>query len=160
MVAGYLRRARILRTWGALGGLLLPSLVELAASGRVQLLGFGTDGEAAPYAGPIGAFIGYLLGALYAEVSLARRHDPSRRSASLVPREIADYLARRLLLLQRALGIVVVLGVLALGLPPYDPREAAQPEWLELLAGSRGGPATTVPCRPCVVTTTSDSSSR
>jgi len=128
--------ARVLRTWGALCGLFLPSLVELAVSGRVQLLGFGMDGAAAPYTGPIGAFIGYLLGALYAEVSLARPHDPARRSASLVPRELADYLPRRLLRFQRALGVVVVLGVLALGLLPYDPREAAQPEWLGLLAAA------------------------
>ena len=136
MVARYLRRARVLRTWGALGGLFLPSLVELAVSGRVQVLGFGTDDTAAPYAGPIGAFIGYLLGALYAEVSLARPHDPARQSASLIPRELADYVPRHLLHVQRALGIVVALGLLAVGLVPYDPREVAQPEWLELLAAA------------------------
>ena len=136
VVARYLRRARVLRTWGALAGMLLPSLVEFAVSGRVQLLGFGTDGSSAPYAGPIGAFIGYLIGALYAEVSLARPIDPTRRSASLVPRELADYLPRRLLLTQRALGIAVVLGVLALGLVPYDPQEAAEPGWLGLLTGA------------------------
>jgi hypothetical protein len=135
MVARYLRRARVLRTWGALGGLLLPSLVEFAVSGRVQLLGFGTDGSAAPYAGPIGAFIGYLVGALCAEVSLARPLDPERRSASLVPRELEDYLPRRLLLVQRALGLAAVLGALALGLVPYDPQSAAEPEWPGLLTG-------------------------
>jgi len=136
MVARYLRRSRVLRTWGALAGLFLPSLVELALNGRVQLLGFGTDGSAAPYAGPIGAFVGYLVGSLYAEVSLARPVDQVRRSASLVPRELADYLPARLLRAQRALGIAAVLGVLVLGLVPYDAREAAEPEWLSLLTGA------------------------
>lgn len=69
-------------------------------------------------------------------MSLARPHDPARRSASLVPRELADYLPRHLLHVQRALGIVVALGLLAVGLVPYDPREVAQPEWLELLAAA------------------------
>jgi hypothetical protein len=136
MVARYLRKSRVLRTWGALAGLFLPSLAELALNGRVQLLGFGTDGSAAPYAGPIGAFVGYLVGSLYAEVSLARPVDRARRSASLVPRELADYLPRRLLRAQRALGIAAVFGVLVLGLVPYDPREAAEPEWLSLLTGA------------------------
>jgi hypothetical protein len=134
-VARYLRRARVLRTWGALGGLFIPSLVEFALSGRVQVLGFGTDGSSAPYAGPIGAYVGYLFGALCAEVSLARPVDPARRSASLVPRDLADYLPRRLLYVQRALGLAVVLGVLTLGLVPYD-SQAAEPEWLGLLGGA------------------------
>jgi hypothetical protein len=136
IVARYLRRSRVLRTWGVIAGLLLPSLVEWALTGRVQLLGFGTDGSAAPYAGPISGFLGYLVGSLYAEVSLARPVDPARRSASLVPRELADYLPRRLLRTQRALGIAGVLGVLVLGLVPYDPREAAEPAWLGLLIGA------------------------
>jgi hypothetical protein len=136
VVARYLRTARVLRTWGALGGLLLPSLVEFALSGRAQLLGFGSDGSAAPYAGPIGAFVGYLVGALCAEVSLARPLDPARRSASLIPRELSDYLPRRLLRAQRALGVAVVLGVLALGLVPYGPAHASEPDWLGLLAGA------------------------
>jgi hypothetical protein len=115
---------------------LLPSLVELALSGRVQLVGFGTDGSSAPYAGPIGAFIGYLVGALYAEVSLARPVHPARRSASLVPRELLDYLPRRLLRAQRALPIVIVLGLVAIAGAPYDPQEAAEPEVLGLLTGA------------------------
>ena len=126
----------MLRTWGALGGLLLPSLVELALSGRVQVLGFGTDESSAPYAGPIGAFIGYLVGALCAEVSLARPFDSATRSASLVPRELADYLPRRVLLAQRGLPIAVLLGLVALAAVPYDPRTATEPEALGLLSGA------------------------
>jgi hypothetical protein len=136
IVVRYLRRARVLRTWAALGGLLLPSLVDFAVSGRVQLLGFGTDGSAAPYAGPIGGFIGYLVGALFAEVSLARPVNPERRSASLIPRDLADYLPRRLLLVQRGLGFAALLGVLALGLVPYDPQSAGEPGWPGLLTGA------------------------
>src|SRR4051812_33546357 len=44
MVVSYLRRIRVLRTWGGVAGAILPSLIELAWSGRVQVLGFGTDG--------------------------------------------------------------------------------------------------------------------
>jgi hypothetical protein len=136
VVAQYLRRARVLRTWGVIGGLLLPSLVEFLVSGRVQVLGFGTDGSAAPYAGPIGGFIGYLVGALCAEVSLARPVDRTRRSASLIPRDLGDYLPHRLLLVQRGLGLGTALGVLAIGLVPYDPQSAAEPEWPALLTGA------------------------
>src|SRR4051812_39483689 len=82
VVASYLRAARIRRTWGVLAALLLPTLVDLVLNGRLTILGFSAH-ESAPYAGPIEAVIGYLLGALYAEVSLARPLDPGRRSASL-----------------------------------------------------------------------------
>jgi hypothetical protein len=136
IVAGYLRKARVLRTWGAVAGLLLPSLIELAVNGRVQLLGFGTDGTSAPFAGPIGAYVGYLIGALYAEVSLARPRDPARRTASLVRRELLDYLPRRLLHAQRGLTVATALLVLSLGLVPYDPANAAAPDWLGLLIGA------------------------
>jgi hypothetical protein len=134
VVARYLRRARLLRTCGALAGVLLPTLVELVWHGRVVVLGFGTD-TTAPYAAPMEAYIGYLLGALAAEVSLVRPRDPARRAASLVPRELDDYLPRRLLLAQRALGVAVVLGVLALALVPY-PSSFATPDWPGLVGGA------------------------
>jgi hypothetical protein len=136
LIARYLRTARVLRTWGAVAGLLLPTIVELAVSGRVQVLGFGMDGTSAPYAGPLWGLIGYLLGALGAEIAVARPRDPARRAASLVPRELGDYLPRRTLLAQRALGVAAVLGVLALGLVPYDAREAGEPSWPALLSGA------------------------
>ena len=91
LVARYLRNARVLRTWGGIAGALLPSLIEFAWSGRVQVLGFGTDGENAPLGfGTI--FLGYLVGALCAELSLARPAAGARRSASLVRRELGHYL--------------------------------------------------------------------
>src|SRR5689334_10449987 len=67
VVERYLHRVRVLRTWGGVGGAVMPSLVEYAATGRVQVLGFGTDGASAPLA--FGAiFVGYLLGVLCAEI--------------------------------------------------------------------------------------------
>src|SRR3954452_6381807 len=60
-VTRYLRRVRALRTWGGVAGAVLPSIVEYAVTGRVQILGFGTDGDSAPL-GFGSIFIGYLVG--------------------------------------------------------------------------------------------------
>jgi hypothetical protein len=135
LLARHLRRARIFRRCGVAAGLVLPSLVEYAITGRVQILGFGTDGTSAPYAGPLWGYIGYLAGAVCAEATLVRRVDPARRAASLVPRELADYLPRRLLHAQRALGAVVAAGILLLGIVPYD-ESTTQPGWPALLSGA------------------------
>jgi hypothetical protein len=134
VVARYLRRARVLRICGALAGVLLPTLVELVWHGELVVLGFHSDGSAAPYEGPMEAYIGYLLGALAAELSFVRPRDPGLLSASLAPRELDDYLPRRLLLAQRALGITVVLGIGVTGLVPY-PSATADPDWSALLTG-------------------------
>jgi hypothetical protein len=134
IVARYLRRARVLRICGALAGVLVPTLVELVWHGELVVLGFHGDGTGAPYAGPMEAYIGYLLGALAAEVSLARPRDP-RRSASLVPRVLDDYLPRRLLLAQRALSAAVVLGIVLTGLVPYS-SAASDPDWSALAGGA------------------------
>ena len=141
--ARHLRRARIFRRCGVVAGLVLPSLVEYALTGRVQILGFGTDGTSAPYAGPLWGYIGYLAGSVCAEATLVRRIDPARRAASLVPRKLEDYVPRRLLHAQRALGAVVVLGILSLGVVPYDER-TTQPGWLGLLSGAALAAAFTV----------------
>jgi hypothetical protein len=141
--ARHLRRARLFRRGGVVAGLVLPSLVEYALTGRVQILGFGTDGTAAPYAGPLWGYVGYLAGAVCAEATLVRRIDPARRAASLVPRDLSDYLPPRLLHAQRALGAVVVVGILLLGVVPYDER-TTEPGWLELLAGAAFAAAFTI----------------
>lgn len=118
LIERYLRRARILRTWGAAAGAVLPSLLELAINGRVEVLGFGSDGESAPLAfGWI--FTGYLVGALTAEITLARPRPGQRRTASLVRRELGDYLPRPVLLGQRAATVSAALGLIAMGLVPY-----------------------------------------
>jgi hypothetical protein len=134
-VARYLRRARLLPTLGALVGVPLPTLVELVLHGELVILGFHGDGSGAPYAAPFELYIGYLLGALCAEVSMARPRDPARRSASLVPRDLDGYLPHRLLLAQRALGVAVVLGIIVTGLVPY-PSLASGPDWSALAAGA------------------------
>ena len=136
VVGRYLAAARRLRTLGALCGAVLPSLVDLVLNGRVQVLGFGTDGNHAPFQGPITILLGYLAGALWAEVSLARPPAADRRQASLVRRELHDYLPRRLLHAQRALGATAVVGMLLVGLVPFDPAHAAEPSWDALLAGA------------------------
>jgi hypothetical protein len=135
VVARYLRRARLLPTLGALAGVLLPTLVQMVLHGELVVLGFHSDGSGAPYAGPFEIYIGYLLGALCAEVSLARPRDPARRSASLVPRDLDGYLPRRLLLAQRTLGVAIVLGVIVTGLVPY-PSPASDPDWSALAIGA------------------------
>jgi len=118
LVIGYLRNARVLRTWGAVAGALLPSLIELAWSGRLQVLGFGADGESAPLSfGTI--LVGYLIGALGAELSLVRPVARGRRMASLERRELGHYLPRRVILAQRAATAAGALGALAIGLVPY-----------------------------------------
>lgn len=109
MVVWYLCTARVLRTWGVLGGLFLPPLVSAA-------LGGGGSPN------PVWAFVGYLVGAIYAELSLVRPVAPGRRSASLVPRELADYLPRRLLWAQRGLGVLAVAGGIAAVAVPYGQR--------------------------------------
>jgi hypothetical protein len=134
LVARYLRRARVLPICGALVAVVLPTIVELALHGELVILGFHSDGSSAPYAGPFEAYIGYLLGALVAELSLARPRAPGRRSASLVPRELGAYLPRRLLRAQRALGVAVVAGVLVTALVPY-PSPASEPDGWELATG-------------------------
>ena len=115
-VRRHLHRGRACRTWGAVAGVLLPSLIDLAFHGRVTVLGFGTDGQSAPLA--FGAiFVGYLAGALYAEVSLIR---PAGRRASIVRRELEDYLPHRVIVAQRAAAVAGALGALAAGIAPYD----------------------------------------
>jgi hypothetical protein len=135
VVAHYLRRARWLPVLGALIAVVLPTVVELVRTGELVILGFHSDGSGAPYAGPMEAYIGYLLGALCAELSLARPMGTTRRAASLAPRELADYLPRRLLLGQRALGAAVAVGVLATGLVPYPPA-ATDVDWAALAIGA------------------------
>ena len=136
VVARYLAAARRLRALGALCGALLPTLVDLVLNDRVQVLGFGADGNHAPFQGPITILLGYLAGALWAELALARPLAADRRQASLVRRELRDYLPRRLLHAQRALGATAVLGMLLAGLVPFDPARAAEPSWEAVLAGA------------------------
>ncbi len=133
LVEWYLRTARTLRTWGALAGLVLPPLVELAWSGQPRFLGMASDGGGQP-GDVIYVFLGYLVGALYAEISLVRPLDPSRpRVASVVPRDLGDYLPGRLIWAQRAAGAAVAAGTLLLPLVDFPP-EVQRPSWAGVVA--------------------------
>jgi hypothetical protein len=125
-----------MRTWGGVAGAILPSLIELAATGRLQVLGFGTDGTSAPLGfGTI--FLGYLLGALCAEVSLARPRPGRRRTASLVRRQLEDYVPRSAVLAQRAAAVTGAVGLLASAPLPY-PEGVSYPSapWLAIAAAA------------------------
>jgi hypothetical protein len=120
LVAGYLRRARVYRAWGAVAGAALPTVVSYVVDGRVVVLGFGTDGNSAPLG--FGAiFVGYLIGALCAEAATVRRVRGPRRVAGLAPRELPSYLPRRAVLAQRAAALAAAAGTLAIAAVPYPP---------------------------------------
>ncbi len=119
MVRRYLRRARLLRTWGAVAGAIVPSLADFLLNGRVQVLGFGTDGEGAPLGfGTI--FVGYLIGALCAELTHVRPDAKGRRTASLIPRELSSYLPHGVLMAQRSVTAFAALATAALAVVPYS----------------------------------------
>ena len=129
MVRWYLRNARVLRTLGALAGLFLPYLAAAA---------FGTPGVV----NLVWIFVGYLVGALYAELSLVRPRPVGPRAASLLPRSVIDYLPRRLRSTQRLLGGAVALGCVALAVVPSGIRSPwFEPEPWWILLGIVGGPA-------------------
>jgi hypothetical protein len=114
MVGWYLRNARLLRTWGALGGLFVAPI-------GLSALGFDPEGMWG-----IWIFLGYLVGALYAELSLVRAAEVER-TASLVPRELAAYLPRRLLVAQRGLGLVIAVSAVVAAVAPYGDATPASP---------------------------------
>jgi hypothetical protein len=125
VVERYLRRSRLCRAWGAIAGLLAPTVIRPVLGEPVHVAGIGAY-EASP--GELGlVFIGYLVGALWAELSVARPFDSARRAA-LLPRELDDYLPRRLLWLQRVLAAGCVLSLLSL--PVVDSAPGVQmPSW-------------------------------
>jgi hypothetical protein len=134
MVGWYLRTARVLRTWGTLGGLLLAPIV-LSSLGFYSHAFWG-----------IWVFLGYLAGALYAELSLVRLAAAGERTASLVPRELTAYLPRRLLVAQRGLGLFIAISAVAAAALPYGHAspENASPHGAGVLAAGVVGVAFTV----------------
>src|SRR3954452_19657536 len=139
LVRRHLRRSRLWRTWGGVLGATLPTLIDYALNGRVQVLGFGTDGQSAPL-GFGSIFVGYLLGALGAELSFARPVAAGRRTAGLGRRELAYDLPRRLVMAQRALAALASLGAIALGLVlyPCTATDPSTPALVLLAAGVLG----------------------
>jgi hypothetical protein len=129
-VARYLRRARLFRAWGAIGGALAPTIVDLVVNGRVQVLGFGTDGNSAPLAfGSI--FVGYLVGAVVCEATLVRRPQGPRRVAALYRRELPAYLPRWVIGAQRLAAVGAAAGSIAIAAVPF-PDGTSEPSGLSL----------------------------
>lgn len=132
LVGRYLRRARLFRTWGGVIGVLLPTVIAYVVDGRVTVLGFGTDGNSAPLG--FGAiFIGYLAGALLAELTTVRPARGPRRVASLERRELASYLPRWVLLAQRGAAAAGAVGTIAVAAVPF-PATTSNPSSGELIA--------------------------
>lgn len=130
MVRWYLRNARVLRTWGALAGFFLPYLAALA---------FGAS--SAGSLNVVAPFLGYLLGALYAEVSLVRPRSSGPRFASLAPRSLNAYLPPGLRLAQWVLGATITGASVVVLSVPYPPDWMPRPDGAWLILGMIGGPA-------------------
>ena len=108
MVTWYLVTARRLRRCGAVAGFLLPTPLSAA------LTGHSASGSTFFW-----AVVGYLAGAVWAEVALRRPLPPGPSQASLVPRDLRDYLPPGLRWGQRAIGVGgALLGVLVALLDP------------------------------------------
>jgi hypothetical protein len=103
-VTAYLHTSGLLRGLGVLAGLILPVLWSRA-------LGLGQV-VVPPWTW---AFLGYLVGALYAEVSLRR---PRGNRAATSPRRLHDYLRPLLLRGQVVLGVLLVVVAGAVSLVP------------------------------------------
>jgi hypothetical protein len=130
LIARYLRRARLFRTWGAIAGALVPSLIDYVVNGRVQVLGIGTDGESAPL-GFGSIFVGYLAGAVLCEASLVRRPQGTRRVAALHRRELPAYLPGWVIGAQRVAAAGVAAGSIAIAAVPF-PEGTSKPSGLSL----------------------------
>jgi hypothetical protein len=129
MICYYLRTATLLRVAGVVAGAVLPTFVVMALDGRRHGL--------APFTGVAGAYVGFLVGALYAELALSRPTG-RRRAASLAPRTIGDYLPGHHLWGQRLLALAVAAaGAVALGL------DTGSPVWVDG-RGASGRDAVTV----------------
>ena len=117
MVAWYLRTAAGLRTVGVVAGLVLPPLAvwSLGSPARVAF----------PYWTWV--FLGYLAGAIYAEISLVRRGDPARPVAALHRRALSNYLHPALLRAQRAAGGVALVIAAAIAVVPNGATPAPSP---------------------------------
>ena len=115
MVRYYLRTARLLRSLGVLAGAVLPTLAVRAWG--------GDQGTGVPW-GIVWAYVGYLVAALYAELTVVRPA-PARRLASLAPRRLEDYLPAPHRWVQwSAAGAVVVGALAAAALDPAPTRWA------------------------------------
>ncbi len=119
-VIDYLHTAGLLRGLGLLAGLVLPMMWSWA---------LGATGPVIP---PwTWAFLGYLTGALFAEISLRR---PTGGSAAAAPRHLRSYIKPLLLRGQIVLGVLLVTAGLAAPFVPQGNWPVARPRLPALLA--------------------------
>lgn len=129
LLSDFLRRTRLLRTIGGVGGLLL-SQAPAALYGAMPdspILRWLVD---SPIANALVMLvIGYLVGALVAEYTRPRRAEGSGQRAALVPREWADYVDQLSRWVLRGSVVVSIalapLGVVVPVVP--DPRMTTSP---------------------------------
>ncbi len=108
-VETYLRTGRNLRQICALGGIVVPIAVHAATGVDLHVSGL------------VWLLVGYLVGCLWSELALTRAPAGTRRSASLVTRQLSDYLPRRMRVAQVALpAVAVALGALATAAYTWD----------------------------------------
>jgi len=100
VVRRYLAWSRRCRTAGGLAGFLAPVITSAV---------IGKPDDPGPWAVAL-MVVGYLLGALLAEVVI-NRPERGKGTALLVPRRLGDYLPAYVLVLQRGLAILSVLMV-------------------------------------------------
>ena len=106
IVLRYLAWTRRCRTAGALAGLMGPVIYSQVVHGEPPDPRQGEDGGA----GFVLLLVGYLLGALIAEV-IVNRPGGSSGAAMLIPRRIQDYLPGYALFLQRGLATLSVVMI-------------------------------------------------
>ncbi|MEJ7583039.1 MAG: hypothetical protein WKF43_02920 [Acidimicrobiales bacterium] len=127
-VRQYLRTGHRLRVRCMIGGFIL------AATAQARLWP-----EQSVDLSFVGLLIGYLVGTLWAEVSLTRSRAGPARSAALVPRSLEDYLPGRLRLSLRIVGPVTAGAWLATRHLAYPAQEVDLPrEPLGLVLGAMG----------------------
>jgi len=117
LIVHYLRMAAWLRRLGAVMGFFLPTIVAVTVDGE------RTDGPGGWVW--VSAVVGYLVGALGAEVALGRPLRTSERLASLRPRELDDYLPAFLRHAVRAAGLATLALAAVVVLVGFDRSETS-----------------------------------
>lgn len=115
MITYYVRLAITLRVIGGVGGLVLGALFDDAT-------GLDTSSGAGFW---IWILLGWLLGSSWAEYRLTRPL-PTEQAASLMPREVQDYLPRHLYAAPAAAASVAVI-ITAIGLIAPGPADGPNP---------------------------------
>lgn len=139
-VERYVSEGHRLRLVCGFGGAL-----AIAALGR-------SLGISAPVSGWVWLMVGYLGGVVWSEVWLTRLPAGTRRSASLRPRRVQDYLAGRLRVAQLVVPAAAVgVGVVAWIIPATPPDGAALSSSVSMPIGTRRATALGLGLAACAV---------